>query len=391
MTGTRPWTAPLLLSAAIWMLVASGCAGTVGGGELDDLSITTDDAGQVAPADLADATLGPADDAPPPVVDPPEAYAPCQVGQCWAAPTLSGSCGHVKINEDFSSGKYNVHEFPLTTPADVAVTLTLKRTAGSWSPALIVRDEAGTIVHDGERSAGGDALTVKLVASGKASSSAAVGITANRDTQLYVFVTAWGVVDSDFFQTMPLDAEYQLDAFADCVPPPPGPLLSPPNFDPSDTKDGYYLLPQSDPPGLYVRKADYYSRGTKLLIDVIYTVATHWKQQRPALSPLAVRDLNNAPDHATHDDGTHVDIVADCATSVACTDDQPAIELAKLFIDTGQACGIINNNTAAQAVVNAYFTAKYSYEPWHGTFMRSLAGHTGHFHVRVKKPDGSCN
>jgi hypothetical protein len=44
-----------------------------------------------------------------------------------------------------------------------------------------------------------------------------------------------------------------------------------------------------------------------------------------------------------------------------------------------------------QAVVNPYFTSKYSYTPWHGTFMRSVSGHTHHFHIRVKKPDGTCN
>ena len=154
-------------------------------------------------------------------------------------------------------------------------------------------------------------------------------------------------------------------------------------------------VPQSDPPGLYTRKADGCSRGTKRLIDVLYTVATHFQQVRPSLAPISILDLNEGPcstvDHATHDDGTHVDIVAGCATEVACADNGPAIDLAKLFVDTGVACGIINNDTAVQAEVNAYFNSKFSYEPWHGTFMRSVSGHTHHFHVRVMKPDGKCN
>ena len=60
-------------------------------------------------------------------------------------------------------------------------------------------------------------------------------------------------------------------------------------------------------------------------------------------------------------------------------------------MDTGQVCGIINNDPAVQKVVNAYFNSKFSYKPWHGTFMRSVSGHTHHFHVRVKKPNGLCN
>ena len=66
-------------------------------------------------------------------------------------------------------------------------------------------------------------------------------------------------------------------------------------------------------------------------------------------------------------------------------------ELAKMFVDTGVACGILNNDTAIQAVVNAYFDSTQTYEPWHGQFMRSVDGHIHHFHVRVKKPDGLCN
>ena len=97
-------------------------------------------------------------------------------------------------------------------------------------------------------------------------------------------------------------------------------------------------------------------------------------------------------DHATHDDGTHVDIVVGCATNVSCSEKGPVLELAKLIVDTGQACGIINDNdTAVLNEINTYFTSQYAYEPWHGTFMRNIGGHTGHFHIRVKKPDGTCN
>ena len=110
---------------------------------------------------------------------------------------------------------------------------------------------------------------------------------------------------------------------------------------------------------------------------------------------MAFLDLNKGPcstvSHQTHADGTHADLTAGCATQVACTNNQPAMDLARLFVDTGQVCGIINNDTAVQKAVNAYFTSKFSYKPWHSTFMCSVSGHTHHFHVRVKKPDGTSN
>ena len=45
--------------------------------------------------------------------------------------------------------------------------------------------------------------------------------------------------------------------------------------------------------------------------------------------------------------------------------------------------------------MNPYFFDNYSYAPWDpsgaGRFMRTVSGHTGHFHVRVLEPDGTCN
>ncbi len=325
----------------------------------------------------------------------PQSYVPCEVGQCWDAPSVTAMCGQVGIGEDFSSGKYNVHQRVVTVPGEVAVDLTLAKTAGSWDPALLVADENGAIVHDGELSSSDNELEVKLLSTGQDSSAAAVRITSQSPAKLNVFVTSWSVVDSGFAQPMPAAATYDLTLAAACEPPPPGELLSPPNFDPNNKQGGFFLLPYSDPSGLYTRKADDCARGSKQLIDVIYTVATHFKTLRPELAPISVMDLNEGScstvNHATHDDGTHADIVAGCATKVSCQDNAPAIELAKLFVDTGVVCGILNNDTAVQAEVNAYFQSKFSYEPWKGKFMRSVSGHTHHFHVRVKKPNGQCN
>ncbi len=327
----------------------------------------------------------------------PQQLAPCEAGSCWEAPEIAVLCGLAAFDEDFSTGLYNVHEYPLVAPQDVALELSLERTAGDWSPALLVADHDGVVYHDGEISGSDGSLEVELVSTGRESDVAAAQVMARQqDRSLYVYATAWGVVDSGFVDFLPTDATYELGLFADCEVPSPGELLSPPNFDPDDVEDGYYLLPYSQPPGLYTRKPDDCSRGTQLLIDVLYTVAWHWHQRDPSRPPIAILDLNEGEcsgvDHETHDDGTHADLVAGCATDVYCADKDPVVELAKLVVDTGQACGIINDNDAdVRAEVNEYFESQFSYQPWHGTFMRSIGGHTGHFHIRVKKPDGTCN
>jgi hypothetical protein len=297
------------------------------------------------------------------------------------------------VSEDFGTGKYNVHEYALLLPKNTKVDLKLDATGGSWSPALVVNAADSTTLYDGANGAGS---IVTPLSSGQGGTSAEISLTATTDEPVSVFVTSWGVLGSGFTAPMPTAASYALTTAVGCEPPPAGTLLSPPNFDPTDQDaGGFYLLPDSSPPGLYTHKAEGCSRGTKRLIDVIYTVATHWKPLYPSLSPLKIRDLNEGScstvDHATHDDGTHVDVIAGCATDITCADKAPKIALAKLFVDTGVVCGILNNDTAVHDEVNAYFAQKTDYAPWKGPFMRSVDGHVTHFHVRVKKPDGTCN
>ena len=325
----------------------------------------------------------------------PESLNPCKVGQCWSAPSLGGFCGAETVNEDYSSGKYNVHQYALSPKPNVDVELSLQTTAGGMKPALVIRDGTGVTVYDGLTGGTTAALKVSPIASGKNGKPAKVGLNAAKAMKLQIYITGWSVIDGGFAPKLSKSVKYALKVSSDCTPTQPGELLSPPCFDPKNVNKGFHLLPKSCPPGLYTRKADDCARGTKLLIDVLYTVAWWSKKQAPAYSPLKFLDLNKGScstvKHATHGDGTHVDVVAGCATSVACKDTKPAINLAKLFVDTGKVCGIIFNDVVVQKQINAYFKSKYTYKPWFGTFMRSVSGHNSHFHVRVKKPDGKCN
>lgn len=373
--------------AALLLVLTAAC----GGGDDGAGPASDSDAGADARSDAGWPSGDGAVDAP-----PPTPRDPCALGACWSAPDLGGFCGTSTSNENFATGLYNVHDYPVSVPAGVTADLTLTVTDGAWEPALVVHAEDGSTLYDGEIGVAGDDPAVEAVSSGRGVAVARLRLTPKQDTLVDVFVTSWEVIDGGFAPALPADATYQLSALLECEPPAPGTLLSPPNFDPNAVQNGFYQLPPSEPPGLYTLKGSACSWGTKLLIDVIYTVATHWKPLYPALSPISVRDLNEntaacGTNHATHDDGTHVDIVAGCATSASCADKAPKIALAKLFIDTGVACGILNNDAAVHDEVNAYFAQTSSYAPWNGEFMRSVTGHDSHFHVRVQKPDGTCN
>lgn len=401
-TDMRPvdlrWMMLIALPLGTWACDPSGGPGP-DGGDLD--SGTTRDGGAFDAGMAGDG--GPIDSG---MIDsgpgtlPPVPLEPCEMGRpdsCWSALTSTGACGTSTLNEDFVTNLYNVHTFSVAVRAGVDAEITLRRTGGAWEPALVLHDDTGATIYDGERGLVSPTLTVTAVSTGRGADVATVRISSATDVAVLGFLTGWHVIDGAFLPRMPMAATYALTILTDC--PPPTGLLTPPNFDEGDVVGGYYILPPSDPAGLYTRK-ERCSRGNRLLIEVLYTVAVRWAELRPGYSPISITDLNECDprlpgdaDHATHDDGTHADLSAGCATRVGC-DIDAAIDLAKLFVDTGEVCGIIFNDDAVQAVVNPYFLSEYSYTPWHGgaarTFMRTVAGHTAHFHIRVMRPDGTC-
>jgi hypothetical protein len=189
---------------------AEPAAGGAGGGGGSDAGVDspTSDAGWPDASGDAEADAGPIT----------QAYDPCATASCWTAPTL-GVCGKSSINEDYSSGAYNVHHYLLMAPAGVDIELMATRTAGSWSPLLIVHDEQGTTVHDGTQSYSTSALQVSAV-SPPSPDAVAVQIKASTRMHLGVYLTGASVVSSGFADALPTDAKYSLEATLGCTPPP---------------------------------------------------------------------------------------------------------------------------------------------------------------------------
>lgn len=146
-------------------------------------------------------------------------YDPCATASCWTAPTL-GACGATSVKETFTSGLYQVHRYLLMAPAGVGIDLTLTRTAGAWSPALVVHDEQGTTVYDGTKAYSTGALSVSPLSPGSAD-SVGVHLEASQRLHLALYVTGANVVASGFSDGLPSDAKYTLDAALDCTKPAP--------------------------------------------------------------------------------------------------------------------------------------------------------------------------
>jgi len=151
---------------------------------------------------------------------PPPKLNPCQGALCWKnAPTLGAPCGATDNLQDFSSGKYNVHRYPFTPPKNVTTELTLTRTAGSWSPALIIQSTAGVTLYDGAKASAPGWLTITPLSSGKGAAAARVRLKASANQKVHVYVTSWASVSGNFAKPLAQNVKYTLRVSASCPVP----------------------------------------------------------------------------------------------------------------------------------------------------------------------------
>jgi hypothetical protein len=146
---------------------------------------------------------------------------PCTTGSCWNPKQDLAKCGGFTVDEDFSSGQYNVHRYWTQLPAGAPITLTLQRTAGTWAPALIVTDQAGKLVAGGDVASLHPQVQVTAAVSGRTGDAATVTLVAKQDTAAFLLVTSWGALDAGFFGKIPTDAKYHLTASQPCAAPTP--------------------------------------------------------------------------------------------------------------------------------------------------------------------------
>jgi len=177
--------------------------------EADSEAGGDDGSGVESDGDVSDADAG----EPPPV---PEDYRPCEAGVCWDTSANLWRCGSGGIDQDFSSGSYNVHDYASRVYAGALNTITVDRSAGAWQPAIIVAEEDGTVLSDGLLGLIRPGLGVSVVSDGTTGERARVDIDTGADLSVHIFVTGWEVVRSGFIDFLPRDAAYALTVENNC-------------------------------------------------------------------------------------------------------------------------------------------------------------------------------
>lgn len=147
----------------------------------------------------------------------PEDRRPCESGTCWTNDASLWRCGSFTVDEDFSSGKYNVHEYHSGIWTGAPTRIALDRTGGTWQPALIVSDAAdGAVLFDGSVGIKRMGLEVNAVLDGRSGARAEVEISSGTDFSVIVYVTGWEVVLGGFADFLPTSAAYGLSIENDC-------------------------------------------------------------------------------------------------------------------------------------------------------------------------------
>ena len=196
-------------------------AGDDGGGDEEDVPDDSTDTGLDPVPDIdidTDIDMPDADASEPP--PDPEPQRPCETGSCWDTSLRPGRCLYTQIDENFSSGDYNVHDYASMLYADGDTRVTLTRTGGSWQPAVIVAGEDGTVLCDGRIGLVREGLDVSIEEDGTSGGTALVQIWTESDLRVSVFVTGWEVVDSGFESFLPTSSTYTLRIENICDEPP---------------------------------------------------------------------------------------------------------------------------------------------------------------------------
>lgn len=148
---------------------------------------------------------------------------PCTTGACWNPTASFASCDNWSSSEDFSSGAYGVHRYWAHLYPGGVTTITLSRTSGTFSPALLVSDRSGRVAYGGEVASLHPSVQVVSARSGRGDTTASVSLQAAVDLDVYVYVSDWSILDHGFAGRVATSAHYTISASEDCgtsMPPP---------------------------------------------------------------------------------------------------------------------------------------------------------------------------
>lgn len=134
----------------------------------------------------------------------------------WRTSLTSRSCAVASVDEDFASGRYNVHRWGVTLREGGPVSVRVDRAFGTWEPAFFVLDGSGQLIYAGDAEAGYAGVEVEVVRSGRQSDFAEVVLRSDANREVYVYLTSWASVDAGLSSGLPTSAKYRLYATQSC-------------------------------------------------------------------------------------------------------------------------------------------------------------------------------
>lgn len=139
----------------------------------------------------------------------------CAQADCWSPTLVMTSCGTRATTENFASGRYGIHRYLATFPANVATTIRLERTSGTFTPAVVLTDRSGTILYGAGRT---PSTTINITerSNGRTGGVAEVTFTPTSSLSAYVMLTDWAVIDRGFSGDVSTSANYRVTATQSC-------------------------------------------------------------------------------------------------------------------------------------------------------------------------------
>jgi hypothetical protein len=145
------------------------------------------------------------------------AVEPCTSATCWQPTADLAACGTWSLAEDFSSGRYAIHRYAVRIEPGNPVDIELMRSAGMWQPALLITDDAGTLVYAGETTNLHPSARIESSLNGRTGALARLTLQTTVALNLRVHVTSWAVLDTDFAGMVSTTAQYELSMQQSCM------------------------------------------------------------------------------------------------------------------------------------------------------------------------------
>lgn len=135
-------------------------------------------------------------------------------GSAWTMGSFVRPCRDWRYKNNYASGRYNVHRYPMVALGGEPVTVRVRRTEGAWDPMIGIQEEGlGPIVMADDTTSLTPSLVLDFV---PLTDGWEVNVTASRDQRFILYVTDLLVAEGDSESPIPTDSEYTIHTEWQC-------------------------------------------------------------------------------------------------------------------------------------------------------------------------------